>query len=106
MMDRAELSRQRCVTHWQREAVARCPECRRFFCRECVTEHEDRAICAMCLSKQTARAGEKRHPFRPVLRSAHLLLGVLVAWLFFYYAGRILLSLPDSFHEGTLWEEK
>lgn len=105
-MERAELSRQRCVNHWQREAVARCPECRRFFCRECVTEHEDRVICASCLSKQVKQAAKPRRSFRPVFRALHLLLAILTLWLFFYYGGRILLSLPDSFHEGTLWEEE
>ena len=104
-MDRNDLSRQRCVHHWQREAVARCPECRRFFCRECVTEHEDRVICASCLSKQVQQAAAKRHPFRPLARALHLFLAILTLWLFFYYMGRILLSMPDSFHEGTLWEE-
>ena len=104
-MERADLSRQRCVNHFQREAVARCPECRRFFCRECVTEHEDRMICAACLNKQVKQQAQRRHPFRPVLRTLHLLLAILTLWLFFYYTGRILLSLPDSFHEGTFWEE-
>lgn len=104
-MERADLTRQRCVNHYQREAVARCPECRRFYCRECVTEHEDRVICASCLSRQVQQAPRDRHPLRPVLRGIHLFVAFLVLWLFFYYAGRILLSLPDSFHEGTLWEE-
>jgi hypothetical protein len=104
--DAGGLTRQRCATHWQREAVARCPECRRYFCRECVTEHEDRVICASCLSKQVQRAKTTRHPLRPVARAFHLFLAVIVLWLFFYYAGRALLSLPDSFHEGTLWEDQ
>src|SRR5580658_7631208 len=32
---------QRCFNHDLREAVAQCPSCKRFFCRECVTEHAD-----------------------------------------------------------------
>lgn len=104
MMPHSELSRQRCVTHWQREAVARCPVCKRYFCRECVTEHEDRVICASCLSKQIRQTGEKKRPLRPLARILHLTLAVLVLWMFFYYAGRLLLSVPSSFHEGTLWE--
>jgi hypothetical protein len=30
--------------------------------------------------------------------------GFLLAWLFFYLVGRILLLVPSSFHEGTLWK--
>ncbi|MBT8374528.1 MAG: rhomboid family protein, partial [Deltaproteobacteria bacterium] len=33
-----DLALQRCNNHGQREAVARCPKCRRYFCRECITE--------------------------------------------------------------------
>jgi hypothetical protein len=32
-----------------------------------------------------------------------LLTGVLVLWLVFFLLGRALLSMPASFHEGTLW---
>ena len=41
-----DLVHQRCFNHMLREAVACCPECRRYFCRECVTEHEDKVLCA------------------------------------------------------------
>lgn len=45
------LIHQRCFNHATREAVARCPECSQFFCRECITEHDDRVICSACLKK-------------------------------------------------------
>jgi len=32
------------------------------------------------------------------------MLGLLVAWLFFYLIGSALLSIPASFHEGELWQ--
>ena len=35
----SNLIHQRCSNHPGREAAVRCPECGRFFCRECVTEH-------------------------------------------------------------------
>jgi hypothetical protein len=41
-----DITQQRCLNHMLREAVARCPECSRFFCRECITEHEDKVLCA------------------------------------------------------------
>jgi hypothetical protein len=33
-------------------------------------------------------------------------LGVMVVWFFFYLIGEGLLSLPTSFHEGTLWKAR
>jgi hypothetical protein len=35
-----------------------------------------------------------------------LLAGLILAWFFFYLIGQGLLSLPSSFHEGTLWHIK
>ncbi len=100
------LTRLRCFHHTNREAAARCPECGRFFCRECITEHQDRVLCAACLEK----AGKKKSVRKfniisgvfPVLQ---LTAGIVLSWLFFYYLGQILLSLPSEFHEGTFWEK-
>ena len=102
MADTSDLIRTRCVIHAQREAAARCPECGSFFCRECVTEHGERAICAACL-RLMARAGtgRRRRPLRAVRRAAQILIGILAAWFFFYMIGEVLSSLPDSFHEAT-----
>lgn len=97
------LAHQRCFHHSRREAAARCPECGRFFCRECVTEHDDRVICARCLRKLVRRPLTERLRLAGIVRIAQCLLGVLIVWLFFYCLGRALLSLPADFHEGTLW---
>ena len=100
-----ELASKRCANHWQREAAARCPECRRYFCRECITEHEDRILCASCL-RQIA-SGERKESARGtvILRGFQFLLGLFILWIFFYYIGRSLLLMPDEFHEGTVWQE-
>ncbi|MCK5545241.1 MAG: hypothetical protein KAI35_08485, partial [Desulfobulbaceae bacterium] len=82
---------------------ARCPECGRFFCRECITEHKDRVLCASCLEKQHASRPIRTIRFGGIVRIGQFLSGSIFLWLFFYYLGRILLSLPSSFHEGTLW---
>ena len=95
---------QRCFSHSNREAAARCPECGRFFCRECVTEHEGRVICATCLRKIVQPRLTQRPAFVVALRSVLGLAGLLTAWLFFYLLGQILLTMPSSFHEGTLWK--
>jgi hypothetical protein len=99
------LAQLRCLHHPPREAVARCPECARYYCRECITEHEDRVLCADCL-KRKVRAGS-----RPVARGAALAWvaqcagGLLMAWLFFHVLGQWLLAQPTTFHEGTVWEQ-
>ncbi len=99
----AELSRQRCHHHAQREAVVRCPECGQHFCRECVTEHEERMLCAGCL-RTLARAPRRAPRWAGrLLRLGQCLLGLGLAWLFFYLVAESLLALPSSFHEGTLW---
>ena len=98
------LTHQRCFNHAAREAVARCPECGRYFCRECVTEHDDRMVCAVCLRKLTREESADRSAFGRLLRLLQCACGVLVAWFFFFLVGESLLRLPASFHEGTLWQ--
>jgi hypothetical protein len=97
------LPNQRCLNHGFREAVARCPECRQYFCRECITEHDDRVVCTTCLKKLAATPRTKRRSLANVKRAVQCVAGVLVAWFFFFLIGEILVGVPDSFHEGTLW---
>ena len=98
------LTHQRCFNHAGREAVARCPECRQFFCRECVTEHDDRVVCSACLKKLAGVPFVKRPGFLKVLRLAQCGLAILVAWFFFFLIGELLLKIPASFHEGAIWQ--
>jgi hypothetical protein len=102
----SSLALQRCWNHSSREAVARCPECGRSYCRECVVEHEDRIICSGCLARITATntAPEQKLNLWPALRLACTLSGVAVAWFIYFNAGRALLSIPDRWHAQTLWE--
>jgi|SRR5919108_3811768 hypothetical protein len=100
------LTQQRCLNHSFREAVARCPECQRFYCRECITEHEDRVLCAGCIKKLTRPAARGGFRLANVVVTLQCLLGVLTAWLFFYCVGRVVLAIPDSFHEGTVWKSR
>ncbi len=94
---------QRCFNHAAREAVARCPECKRFFCRECVTEHDDRVVCAACLRGLTDGRSVPRHRLTRFARVAQLVASLLIAWFFFFLLGEILVRLPDSFHKDMLW---
>jgi hypothetical protein len=98
------LSNQRCFNHAIREAVARCPECRQFFCRECITEHDDRVVCAACLVRLTRKPLTRRLALGKVLWLTQAVVGLLIVWFFFFLIGESLLKLPNSFHEGTLWQ--
>jgi hypothetical protein len=96
----ATLTRQRCWTHPQREAVSRCPACKRFYCRECVTEHQGRLLCVQCLSSLAA-AGPAAPGTRWLLWSAAALFGLLAAFVVFYTAGFILQQLPPAWSNGA-----
>lgn len=98
------LTYQRCFNHSTREAAARCPECARFYCRECVTEHDDRVICAACLKKLARVPFTRRSGFVGVVRALQLAFGLFVLILFFYLLGQTLLAVPSSFHDGTVWK--
>jgi hypothetical protein len=99
------LTTERCWNHETREAVALCPLCQHFFCRECVTEHEGRAICAVCLSKALSAVQDTSRR-RVALQASQCVLGFVTAWFFFYVIGQSLLSIPSTFHEGAFWKAK
>ncbi len=96
-----EFAQLRCFNHAQREAAARCLGCARFFCRECVSEHKNRLLCAQCIAEEAQRGQQARRnflaPFRPALR---LMLGLLLAWSAFYFMGKALIAVPSAFHDG------
>jgi uncharacterized paraquat-inducible protein A len=99
------LHQRHCLNHATREAVARCPECGHFYCHECIAEHEDRVICAACLRKMLRQTEKKRRPLFAWLAGATAFcFSLMIGWLAFYLAGKILLSIPTSFHDGTLWQ--
>jgi hypothetical protein len=100
------LALQRCFNHAQREAVARCPRCSHYFCRECITEHDDRVICAACLRNLAKAKPAQRRVFAGVVRGCECLLGLVLVWFFFYLIGEGLLASPASVHESTVWKVK
>ena len=95
---------QRCVHHPNREAAARCPECSRFFCRECVSEHDDRVLCASCLAAGLRVHAPGSSRFSAAGRAFCALLGLFLAWWFYDLVGQGLMRLPASVHEGSIWE--
>lgn len=100
------FAQSRCFNHAQREAAARCPECGRCFCRECVSEHRNRLLCASCIAEETAQAqpGPKRN-FGSLRMVFRMMLGVLVLWVSFFVIGKALLAVPSVFHEHKMFLE-
>lgn len=93
-----DLTRRRCRLHPSREAAALCPGCGRFYCRECISEHRERVLCAECLRGVGAPQSARRGAFAAARRVLQVASGVLSAWLFFYLLGQALLRLPDAVH--------
>ena len=92
----------RCFHHRTREAAARCPMCKRTYCRECITEHRGRVLCAACL--QSAAAGRARSRVtRRALAVMAVAAGWAAAWFFFHGLGQVLIRIPTPFHDGTVW---
>jgi hypothetical protein len=92
------LSRQRCFNHARREAAGRCTECRRYFCRECITEHEGRLSCAACLRRSAGKSRAAGKAIGVVMEIALAAGALLTAWLVFYAIGEWLIGLPSEFH--------
>ncbi|MGA2596933.1 MAG: rhomboid family protein [Bryobacteraceae bacterium] len=99
------LAQQRCFIHEFREAVARCPVCRNSFCRECVTEHQGRVVCTACLKQLHSTKGASQRKLLRLVSGVLPIAGLLLAWLVFYSAGRILTLIPADVHDGTAWSK-
>jgi len=74
------VSGQRCWNHGVRMAAGRCPACQFFYCRECITEHDGRMLCAGCVQKQTA-AGTSEGTGNPFWTAGLLLTAFAATWL-------------------------
>ena len=99
------LSATVCTVHGERPAAARCPSCHRFFCTECITEHEGRLTCASCLDAESGPVVGKKSGvglfLAPVIQ---ILIALIVSWLIFLSVAQFLGDIPDEFHDGTVWE--
>src|SRR5580658_10096129 len=84
---------QRCWNHEAREAACRCPACGRSYCRECVSEHEGRLLCAACLSGVTAGLEPDSGRVRKSAPTAMVAAAVLLAWLTYWAAGESVMAL-------------
>ena len=77
----------------------RCPECHRYYCRECVIEHQGRMICGECVAR-TGVANSTPMALAPSALLVAAVGGLLLAWLVFYYLGAMLARIPSDFFGG------
>ncbi|MBL0714819.1 MAG: hypothetical protein JJV98_14080 [Desulfosarcina sp.] len=103
-MSASRLELRRCAHHADREAVARCPRCGRYFCRECITEHAGCVLCARCLGSVRRQDDVRSGFLRRLAPLVQFVFGLLLIWGCFFYLGQTLIALPDDFHEGTVWQ--
>ena len=63
-------------------------------------------LCASCLQASAEEAREEAKPRRrfPLAALCQLVIGMCVLSLLMYTAARMLLAVPDNFHDGSLWE--
>ena len=92
---------QRCWNHDRREAVCRCPECGRSFCRECVTEHDARLLCAVCLQRLTRAVRPASSGLRKLVPTAMTIAGILLAWVIFYSAGEAMILITGRIEQAS-----
>jgi hypothetical protein len=96
---------QRCWNHESREAVCRCPACGRSFCRECVSEHDARLLCASCLLEVSRARAPRPGVWRRFSGFWMLAAGFVLALVFFYAAGQGLIVIKDRM-ERTEWQRR
>jgi hypothetical protein len=102
---------QRCWNHEAREAACRCPACGRNYCRECVSEHEGRLLCAACLSGVTARRQPGAGHGSRLAPAAMIAAAILLAWLTYWAAGESVMAVirrmqqePKSGTGASAWQ--
>jgi|SRR5271157_866614 len=95
----------RCWNHEAREAVCQCPQCGRSFCRECVTEHESRLLCAACLRHAAQAAAAGRGRLRRIFPAALTLAGMVLAWAVFFAAAEGLVTVTER-AELMTWQDR
>jgi hypothetical protein len=88
------LSQRRCRNHTERPAAGRCPLCAFFYCRECITEHDGRLLCAACVDKSALSTQVEKG--RGWLQPAALLLAAFLGtWLIMAVIEGLLFELHD-----------
>ncbi len=101
------LSSQRCFNHPARPVVFRCPECSRFYCRECASSFQDRFLCKTCLDEALSVSEQKSSSLlRRFTPGLGFICGFLLLWFLFHGLGQVLYILPEYVHSGLISHEK
>jgi hypothetical protein len=102
----SDLARQQCFHHPGREAIARCPGCHRDYCRECVTEHDDRYLCSACLRRAASSQDRAARRFRFPAAACLAFTGLLSAWIVFYASAQYLALRNEADHSYRIWHAR
>ncbi len=94
------VAQQKCVLHPSRSAAGRCPECEEYYCRECITEHEGRVICASCLEEVTGDEAEEEFDWSLLLEVLKATGGFFLCWFFFYAIAQLLLKISTPLQQN------
>lgn len=101
MSESTTLENTKCSLHPHREAAAQCPQCRRFYCRECVVEHDGRMLCNSCIDEDSHdTATKKRSILKPLIGICGSCISIALIWTALYWFGVLLKSIPEEFHDN------
>jgi len=101
-----KVVQQHCWNHVVRGAVCQCPVCRRPFCRECVSEHDSRLLCATCIKAAVSSANKA-----PTRRAAWLVLpamalaSTLLVWAIFFSLGQLIME-SVTLTDRSAWRDR
>lgn len=91
----AGLRHARCLFHPLREAAARCPHCGGTFCRECVTDEDNKLACPPCL-RRMMRPPAKPAPGRRFLQGFAGLAALVCLAVLFFALLRWRVNMPEA----------
>ncbi len=61
-------------------------------------------VCTICLRKESREQRKQRWSVAVVGRFGAAIAGFVLCWLFFLGLGKVLVTMPSKFHEGTIWQ--
>jgi hypothetical protein len=99
------ILQQHCWNHAVRGAVCRCPACRRAFCRECVSEHDSRLLCATCIQASLPVENPANRRVARIWVPSLALASALLAWFLFFSLGQIIME-SVTLADLSAWRER
>lgn len=62
-------------------------------------------VCADCLAAESQARTERKRRFGLLAEAAGGVLGFLAVWGVVAFAGKLMILIPDRFHDASIWEE-